>query len=203
MDNEKNCGSIGTRFDSMGRHTINLLNSKEYDSMRNLNSNALEISGRRDNRPLPAEGAALRVGLRLWGFAESEVDAWTPGLPVFDGLLSWEIARHRDGDGAGMIIHLVKSSSRALGSFCWNCVGANEAIRASANTSRVEAALFCGDESRLPAVRSGFWAMAGTRPAEAALHTLAHAVIVPRLMRERARQRDSVIRVVPRRLASS
>jgi hypothetical protein len=185
----------------MARHTLNLLNSEEYDSMRNLGSNALEISGRRGNRPLPSDGAALRVGLRLWGFAEAEVEAWLAGLPVLDGLLSWEIARHRDGDGAGMIIHLVKSSSRALGSFCWNSVGANEAIRASANMSRIEAALFTGDESRLPAVRSGLWAMAGTRPVEAALHTLAHAVIIPRLMGGRVRQYGSAVRVVPRRLA--
>lgn len=144
--------------------------------MRNLNSNAIEIGRRPGNRPVRFDGAALRVGLRLWGFVESEVDTWIPGLPVLDGLLSWEIARHRDGEGAAMIIHLVKSSSRALGSFCWNCVGANEAIRASASTSRMEVVLFSGDERRLPAVRSGLWMMAGTRPTEAALHTLAHSV---------------------------
>lgn len=170
--------------------------------MQNPNSNALEISGRPGNRPVRSDGAELRVGLRLWGVVESDVDAWIPGLPVLDGLLSWEIARHRDGEGADMIIHLVQSSSRALGSFCWNCVGANEAIRASASTSRIEAALFSGDESRLPAVRSGLWAMAGTRPAEAALHTLGHAVIIPRLLRERVRQNVGAVRVVPRRLAS-
>lgn len=171
--------------------------------MRNLNSNALEIAARRGSQPVRADGAALRIGLRLWGFVESEVNTWIPNLPTLDGLLSWEIARQRDGDGAGMIIHLVKSSPNELGSFCWNCVGANEAIRASANAARVEAALFSGDERRLPAVRSGLWAMAGTRPVETALHTLAHAVIVPRLMHERVRQKVGAVRVAPRRVVLS
>ncbi|MFM0362160.1 hypothetical protein [Paraburkholderia sediminicola] len=170
--------------------------------MRNLNSNALEIAARHGNQPTRADGAALRIGLRLWGFVESEVNTWITCLPTHGGLLAWEIARQRDGEGAGMIIHLVKSSSNALGSFCWNCLGANDAIRASANAARVEAALFSGDVRRLPVVRSGLWAMAGTRPVEAALHTLAHAVIIPRLMHELARKKVSAVRVTPRSVAS-
>jgi len=150
--------------------------------MQNLNSNGFEMAARHGNQPARADGTALRIGLRLWGFVESEVNTWIPGLPTLGGLLAWDIARQRDGEGVGMIIHLVKSSSNALGSFCWNCVGANAAIRASANTARVEAALLSGDVRRLPAVRSGFWAMAGVLSPEAALNTLAHTVIVPRLM---------------------
>ncbi|ANB75669.1 hypothetical protein AYM40_25360 [Paraburkholderia phytofirmans OLGA172] len=157
--------------------------------MRNLNSNALEITARHGNQPTRTDSATLRIGLRLWGFVESEVSMWIPGLPTLGGLLAWEIAQQRDGEGAGMIIHLVKSSSNALGSFCWNCLGANEAIRASANAARVEVALFSGDVRRLPAVRSGLWAMAGTRPVETALHTLAHAVTIPQLMHDRACQK--------------
>lgn len=42
--------------------------------MRNLNANALEITARHGNRPVRADGAALRIGLRLWGFVESEVN---------------------------------------------------------------------------------------------------------------------------------
>lgn len=170
--------------------------------MRTLNSNTLDSTARHDIRPMRADGAGFRIGLRLWGFVESEIGTWIPGLPTLDGSLCWEIARQRDGDGADMIIHLVKSSSNALGSFCWNCVGANEAIRAAASTSRIEAALFSGDERRVPAARSGLWTMAGARPAHAALHTLAHAVIVPQLMRERARAKVGVSRVTPRRVAA-
>jgi len=171
--------------------------------MRNLDPHTVDINGRPGNRPNRSDGAALRIGLRLWGFAESRVDTWIQGLPVLDdGSLSWEIAHQRDGDGADMIIHLVKSSPRALGSFCWNCVGANDAMRASEGSSRVEIALFSGDETRLPLVRSGLWAMAGTRATESALHTLAHAVIVPRFQRARVRRATGVVRAVPRHLAS-
>jgi hypothetical protein len=168
--------------------------------MRNLDPYTVDINGRPGNRTNRSNGAALRIGLRLWGFAESEVDAWRRGLPILDGLLSWEIAHQRDGDGAGMIIHLVKSSSRALGSFCWNCVGANEAIRASKESPHVEMALFSGDETRLPRVRSGLWAMAGTRSTESALHSLAHVVIVPRLLRQRVEQATDAVRLAPRRV---
>jgi len=52
-------------------------------------------------------------------------------------------------------------------------------FRASATAARVEAALFSGDVRHLPVVRSGLRAMAGARPVEVALHTLAHAVIIP------------------------
>ncbi|ABE33194.1 hypothetical protein [Paraburkholderia xenovorans] len=185
----------------MRSHTINLLDNKEHDSMRNLHPHAMDLNGYPGNRTRPMRHAAWRIGLRVWGFAESEVNAWIRDLPVLDGSLCWEIAHQRDGSGADMIIHLVRSSSPALGSFCWNSVGANDAIRASRWSSRVEMALFSGDVTRLPQVRYGLWAMAGTRPAESALHTLAQAVIVPQFLRRRVTQGTGAVRVVPRRLA--
>lgn len=169
--------------------------------MRNLRSHSIDLNGNSGNRAMLSERTMMRIGLRVWGFAESEVNAWIRELPVLDGSLCWEFSHQRDGGGADVIIHMVKSSSPALGSFCWNCVGANDAIRTSRWSSRVEMVLFYGDATRLPQVRYGLWAMAGARLAESALHMLAHAVIVPQFLRkhhQRVRQETGTVRVVPR-----
>lgn len=79
-------------------------------------------------RPSPGDlrragGATLRIGLRLWGL-EDRLESWFDDLPGHDGRSRWEIVHQREGDGADLVIHLVKLSSAVLSSFCWNRAGA-------------------------------------------------------------------------------
>lgn len=127
----------------------------------------------------------FRIGLRLWGFDEWEVRDWGENLPMLGGRLSREITDDRDGDGLSMVVHLVRSSTQALGPFCWNCVGANQAIRRAQGGSVLHVALFSGDARRLPTLRYGLWAMAGGRSEEETLHEIVRTLVSPRVMRAR------------------
>ncbi|RDK00788.1 hypothetical protein DLM46_20780 [Paraburkholderia lacunae] len=131
-----------------------------------------------------ARHATFRVGLRLWGFDEHEVSGWITGLPTLGGRLSWEITHDRDGDGAGLVIHLVRSSD-VLAPFCWNCVGANRTIRRAQGGVAQHVALFSGDARRLPTPRYGLWAIARTRSEIDTLHEIARTLVFPRVMRTR------------------
>lgn len=123
----------------------------------------------------------MRVGLRLWGLVESDVTAWLPVLPMLEGLVSWKIICDSDTNDFDMVIHLVHPSKFAEGSFCWNCLGANEAIRHSKASRQIEMALFAGDATCLPAFRTGCWTLAGARPMLDALIIFAHAVVIPQV----------------------
>lgn len=131
-----------------------------------------------------AGGAPLRIGLRLWGFEDRQVESWFDDLRDLDGRLRWELVRQRDGAGADLVIHLVKSSSALLSSFCWNCAGADHTMRQSQGKSPVHIAIFAGDANRLPAERAGLWVFAGNRSPKAALQELTQTVIIPRLLKE-------------------
>ena len=115
----------------------------------------------------------LRIALRLWGLDESAVKSWIGELPTLDGSLSWELAHSQIPDGADMVVHTVKPSRHAPGSFCWNCVGANRAMLRSWDMSRTEMVLFVGAADQLPSERVGHWSIAGRLTPYAALHNLA------------------------------
>ena len=115
----------------------------------------------------------IRIALRLWGFDESVVKSRMNELPSLNGLLSWEIARSRNGEGSDVVLHLVNPSRPAPGAFCWNCLGANRAMVRSLETSRTEMVFFAGAAEQLPRDRTGHWAAAGNLPTWVALHTLA------------------------------
>ena len=121
----------------------------------------------------------MRVGLRLWGFYDFEVEGWLRDLPDFGGGAAWEIARHRDGAALDMVIHLVRATSVSCGPFCWNCVGADRAMQRSIGSPTTHIALFFGDVRRLPAQRSGLWMLLGGCSERMALHTVAENIIVP------------------------
>jgi len=121
----------------------------------------------------------MRIGLRLWGFYDFEVEGWLQDLPRSGGKDSWEIALHRDGEGFDMMIHLVRSTSASCGSFCWNCVGADRAMQRSFGSPTTHLALFFGDVRRLPAHRSGLWMLLDGCSEQAALHTVAENVVIP------------------------
>jgi len=129
-----------------------------------------------------ANPMSFRIGLRLWGFDETQVRSWSARLPTLGGRLSWEIAHDSGGDGASMLIHLVKSSSETFGPFCWNCVGANRAILRAQGQSAMHVAVFSGDSRRLPALRHGLWAMAERGIEEETLHEIARTLVIPRVM---------------------
>lgn len=126
-----------------------------------------------------ASRKSMRVGLRLWGFYEFEVEGWLQDLPDSGGKASWEIARHRDGAELDMVIHLVRSTSASCGPFCWNCVGADRAMQRSIGSPTTHIALFFGDVRRLPAHRSGLWMLLDGCSERMALHTVAENIIVP------------------------
>ncbi len=154
--------------------------------------------GQHDAAALNAK--VMRVCLRLWGIDERAAAAWLADLPTLDGRVSWEIAREPEAGQADLMIHLVKPSRPASGAFCWNGVGANEAIRRGSAAGTPQIALFSGKASRLPAFRSGCWISAGVRPMEHALGMLAHALVIPQILRDdagtRARQCLSPLRVL-------
>jgi len=154
--------------------------------------------GRHDSSALHAK--TMRVCLRLWGIDERAAAAWLADLPTLGGRISWEIARKPEAGPADLMIHLVKPSRPVSGAFCWNCVGANEAIRRGNASGTPQIALFSGKASRLPAFRSGCWISAGVRPMEHALGMLAHAIVIPKILRggagEQARQYLSPLRVL-------
>jgi hypothetical protein len=121
----------------------------------------------------------MRVGLRLWGFHDFEVEGWLHDLPGRGEEASWEIARRRDSAELGMVIHLVRSSSASCGPFCWNCVGADRAMQRSIGGPATHIALFFGDVRRMPAHRSGLWMLLDGCSERAALHTVAENVVIP------------------------
>ncbi|CAB3696244.1 hypothetical protein LMG27174_03436 [Paraburkholderia rhynchosiae] len=127
----------------------------------------------------------LRIGLRLWGFDEYEVRGWGENLPTLGGRISWEIMHDCDADGVGAVIHLVRSSAQTLASFCWNCVGANRAIRLAQGAAVLHVAVFSGDARRLPTPRYGLWAIAGRRSEEQTVHEIARTLVFPRVIHAR------------------
>jgi hypothetical protein len=122
---------------------------------------------------------AMRVGLRLWGFYDFEVEGWLHDLPGSGEKASWEIARHRDSTELDMVIHLVRATSASCGPFCWNCVGADRAMQRSIGGPVTHIALFFGDVRRLPAHRSGLWMLLDGCSERVALHTVAENVVIP------------------------
>ncbi|AXF05544.1 hypothetical protein CUJ88_44435 (plasmid) [Paraburkholderia hospita] len=163
----------------------NMTNTSLSQAHNPMQTHAAHIAGGRSlsARIATRTGPTLRIGLRLWGFVDTQVGSWLGDLPDQDGRLSWEAARHHDGAGVALIIHLVKSSSAVLSSFCWNCAGASHAMRQSQGKCPVQIALFAGDASRLPAGRTGLWAFAGNCSTRAALCELTRTVVVPHLLR--------------------
>jgi hypothetical protein len=121
----------------------------------------------------------IRVGLRLWGFYDFEVEGWLQGLPSSAAKASWEVVRNREGKELDMVLHLVRSTSASCGPFCWNCVGANRAMQRSIGSSTTHLALFFGDVRRLPVHRSGLWMLLDGCSERAALHTVAENVVIP------------------------
>ncbi len=122
----------------------------------------------------------LRIALRLWGIDEAAAQFWLDDLPTLNGLVSWDIAFDRRAKGADVVVHLVKPTANS--EFCWNCVGANAALKRPASAYGMELALFAGDASAMPAERAGHWVAAGTFSPFAALFRLTHllaAVAVP------------------------
>jgi hypothetical protein len=124
--------------------------------------------------------APLRIALRLWGIDEATAQFWLDDLPTLGGLVSWEIAVDRRATGADVVVHLVKPAANS--EFCWNCVGANAALKRPASTYGMELALFAGDTIAMPVERAGHWVAAGAFSPFAALFRLTHllaAVAVP------------------------
>lgn len=152
-----------------------------HDSTFRPLTRAVSTSSRSHGDVLRATHSKLRVGLRLWGFAEHEVERWIGNLPTLGARLSWQIVHDRDGEGADMMIHLVRSSTDALSPFCWNCVGANRAIRRAQGGPALHVALFSGDARRLPTPRHGLWAMAGPLSEEDTLHEIIRTLVFPRM----------------------
>lgn len=116
--------------------------------------------------------ATLRVALRLWGIDERDAQTWLTGLRSRHTRLSWRIARDRAAAGADIVVHVVKPVTRRPDRFCWNCIGANGALKRSLEGARTEIALFAGDTRQLPHFRSGLWATAGTLDTCSALDAL-------------------------------
>ncbi|WP_025597694.1 hypothetical protein [Burkholderia sp. WSM2230] len=137
------------------------------------------------SKPAFTNALPLRIGLRLWGFDKPEVLRWGENLPTLGGRLAWEIMHDPDSDGVDVVIHLVRSSASALGSFCWNCVGANRAMHGAQHGSALNVAVFSGDARRLPAQLNGLWVIAGKRSEEDAVHEVARTLVVPRAMNAR------------------
>ncbi|GAB7524627.1 hypothetical protein [Paraburkholderia sp. 2C] len=140
--------------------------------------------------------SVMRVGLRLWGFYDFEVEGWLQDLPGSGAKASWEVLRHRDGKGLDMVIHLVRSTSESCGPFCWNCVGANRAMQRSIGSSTTHIALFFGDVRRLPVHRCGLWMLLDGCNERMALHTVAENVVIPLV--SYARQSASAAHVAER-----
>jgi hypothetical protein len=144
----------------------------------------------------------LCVALRLWGFEESEVLSWIREWPDLGGAITWTIARDRVAHGAGVVVHLVKSSRRAAADFCWNCAGANYALAKSRAECGVEMVLFSGAVDQLPLSRSGHWATAGTLSPQIALHRLGCLIAAASMRDSRGamRVRNDLITMITRQL---
>ena len=132
--------------------------------------------------PVYTQAAPLRIGLRLWGIDEYEVLCWGERLPTLGERIVWDIVHDPDSDDAGMVIHLVRSSAATLGSFCWNCVGANRAMYRATRSSSLNVAVFSGDPRRLPTPRYGLWAMAGRRSEAETVHEVVRTLVFPCMM---------------------
>ncbi len=142
-----------------------------------------EVPDRRNR--MYTNASPLLVGLRLWGFDRPKVRRWGENLPTLGGRLAWEIMHDPDDDAVDVVIHLVRSSATALGSFCWNCVGANRAMHDARHGRVLNVAIFSGDARRLPAQLNGLWVMAGQRPQEDIVHEVVRTLVVPRLANAR------------------
>jgi hypothetical protein len=146
--------------------------------------------------------APLRIALRLWGIDEATAQFWLDDLPTLNGLVSWEIAVDRRAKGADVIVHLVKPSQTADNAFCWNCVGANAALKRPSSAYGMELALFAGDAGAMPVERAGHWVAAGTFSPFAALFRLTHllaAVAAPQPQAKVA-MRGSLLRMISTQL---
>lgn len=124
---------------------------------------------------MPHPRPHVRAGLRLWGYDPSVVATWISGLPDAGGKLSWEVTHDRDANGADLILHLV-SPSRTSAPFCWNCAGANHAMRNSNGVGRIEIALLAGHFHQLEFPRIGHWVASEGLPIRVALHKLAKSI---------------------------
>jgi hypothetical protein len=122
--------------------------------------------------------SCVHAGLRLWGYDPSAVGAWIKRLPDAGGQISWEIAHDRDANGAELVVHLVNPSQTSA-PFCWNCAGANHAMRLSTSTGRMEIVLFAGHFHQLEFPRTGRWVASEGLPIRMALHKLAESIIRP------------------------
>ncbi|SOE64571.1 hypothetical protein SAMN05446935_2490 [Burkholderia sp. YR290] len=127
-------------------------------------------------RAATENGQTVRVGLRLWGFDESEVQSWASELPDMDGAIAWKISRVRRETDADIVVHLVKPARRANDAFCWHSIQANRAVLASFAAGRTEMVLFTGREEELPKRRSGHWALAGALSPQVALARLGRLI---------------------------
>lgn len=156
-----------------------------YPTTRRSSFNASDAEVRNRRNRIYTNASPLLIGLRLWGFERLEVRHWGENLPTLGGRLAWEIMRDPDNDAVDVVIHLVRSSATALGSFCWNCVGANRAMHGARHGAVLNVAIFSGDARRLPAQLNGLWVMAGKRPAEDIVHEVVRTLVFPRVANAR------------------
>ncbi|MFL9911376.1 hypothetical protein [Paraburkholderia sp. RL17-337-BIB-A] len=138
----------------------------------------MQIHARSADSVTPTPTPPVRVALRLWGYEPAVVERWTKALPDAGGRLSWEVAVDRDANGADVVIHLV-NPSRGVAPFCWNCAGANHAMRLSSGAGRTEIALLAGHFHQVDMPRAGHWVASKGLPMKTALYKLAESMANP------------------------
>lgn len=124
------------------------------------------------------DASPIRIAVERWGIPEQEMGHMLRALNACDTRLVWEV--NRPGMPADIVIHMVDLARLAgpTQAAAWNLMGPVEALRAARATGTPAIALVKGAAHQLPMLRTGCWAMSGTRDLVSAARILAGAVIV-------------------------